>query len=284
MIPNIINPYKYFNKSDLSKYYDNNDIINYPMIISLEKDTKKYNNAEKQLKILGFEPIKLNAIYGKDIKAKKPLLFDRFKDLNEGEIGCLLSHLTAFYIASQHRNQDQYTIIFEDDIKIKIPIEIFKEKISKVISYDKDFIYLGKCCEYCNNILPIDDELYTIYRPLCMHAYMVKNSFAGNIIDYINSYNIINAPIDKLILALSDNDNMMEFHPSIVFQDLSYISNLRTKKEQLYTTHECFDKPLIIENLESDNNMGIDGVGCNIILSISIIIIVLMVLFFIIKK
>ena len=83
MMTTLINPYNY------QEYYNNHNVVNYPFIISLDKDVHKYNNAKQILHNLNLNPIKFNAIYGKELKHTHPDIFVKFDNLNDGEIGVL---------------------------------------------------------------------------------------------------------------------------------------------------------------------------------------------------
>ena len=63
-------------------------------------------------------------------------------------------------------------------------------------------VYLGKCFESCSNMAKIKDDLYYGYNPVCFHSYMIKNSFAKQVVDYINAQSVIDEPIDNLVVKL----------------------------------------------------------------------------------
>jgi len=243
MITSIINPYNY------QEYYNNNELINDPFIITLEKDIEKYDNASHILEKLQLHPMKFNAINGKDLKSSRSDIFDKFKGLNDGEIGCFISHFLIYYLASQHSNPEQYTMIFEDDIGSNIDATLLNNKLKDVIRYNKDLIYLGKCAEFCFMIKPIYDDLYQGYQPLCMHAYMIKNSFAKKVVDDINKLKIIDIPIDQIISKSVSGNSILEYHPSLFYQDPKYPSNLRGTMLQIANELECKDMPNLPKKL-----------------------------------
>jgi len=243
MITSIINPYNY------QEYYNNNEFVNGPFIISLEKDIEKYNNAKQILEKLQLQPIKFDAINGMELKNNRPDIVNKFKYLNDGEIGCFISHFLIYYIASQHPNPDQYTMIFEDDIGTDIDAKTFNNKLNNAIKYNKDLIYLGKCAELCFMTKQVYDDLYTGYQPYCMHAYMIKNSFAKKVVNDVNKLEIINLPIDRIIFNSIKENQILEYHPSLFYQDPKYPSSLRGTILQIANELECRDLPNLPKKL-----------------------------------
>lgn len=243
------------NNLDLSTYYNNNNHINDAFIITLDKDKQRYDQTLKILNNLNLNCIKFPAIYGKTLKLTNPNIYHKFKKINSGEIGCACSHLIIYYIASQHKNQNAYTLIFEDDIILKNDItpDAFNKKITNAISHNPDIVYLGKCFEYCNKIKNINDDLYYGYKPVCFHAYIIKNSFAKNIVNYVDIVKTINKPIDSLVTFLSKPKKTLIFHPSIFNQNLTHPSNLRDIKVQKYNNTEC-KKLEHFENINKTKN------------------------------
>ena len=231
--------------TELFSYYgDRQQTYNHPFIISLETDKHKYANAKTILQQLKFEPIKFTAIYGKDFKIKNPKIFNLFKNLSPNEIGCFLSHIILIYIISKHPDTDKYSIIFEDDIQINPHIDTtqLKNKILSAVKYNANIIYLGKCLEQCYSMQPVENRADIFYgkKPLCLHAYMIKNSFAKKVINYIEAQSIYDIPIDRLILKIPEKKNdIIIFHPSLFRQNIQYDSNLRNKFSQQFTVMEC---------------------------------------------
>ncbi len=232
----------------LLTYYNNTAKYNEPFVVSLEKDSNKYNNTKQLLETLALEPIKIDAIYGKNLDEN---ICDLFTNLSKNEIGCMISHIITIYIISKHKSKEQYSIIFEDDImfnnKINLNDVILKQKLNDAISYNPNLIYLGKCFESCSNIKQIKDDIYYGNKPLCLHAYMIKNSYAKAIINYIFSQNKFMAPIDVVIPQIANNMNIIDFHPSLFYQNPNYTSNLRGKIAQYYNTLDCEDDRLNVK-------------------------------------
>ena len=232
---------KLTNKLDLTEYYNNNEIVSRPFVISLNKDIKRYGETKKLLTNLQLDCIKFPAIYGSSLKKSHNEIYKIFNKLNTGEIGCACSHMVIYYIASQHSNQDAYTLIFEDDIMLNNPLnsEQLQNKMYDAISNDPDIIYLGKCFEYCDQMEKLNDTLYYGYQPVCFHAYIIKNSYCTYLINYINTLTTINKPIDTLITSLTLPKKVLVFHPSLFIQNAEHVSNLRGTVAQRHNTKEC---------------------------------------------
>ena len=76
-----------------------------------------------------------------------------------------------------------------------------------------------------------------------MHAYLIKNSFAKKVVKEINALEKINLPIDVIVLNYISQDDLLEFHPSLFYQDPKYSSNLRSTISQIVNEIECRDLP-----------------------------------------
>lgn len=227
------------NKLDLEEYYRNNySNISSTFIISLDKDHERYRETNNLLEGLDIENIiKFPAVYGQSLKNTNKSIFNTFNKLSAGEIGCFLSHFIIYYIASEHVNENCYTLIFEDDVILNSNNIV--QKINDAIMYNLDMIYLGKCYECCTNLTTIKDDLYYGYNPVCFHSYLIKNSFAREIVNYIGKQSVIDEPIDNFVARLIRKDRLLVFHPSLFIQNVAWESNLREKDKQQFNNIEC---------------------------------------------
>lgn len=242
MISDFINKYQSEKFNNLFDYFENNNKYNYPFIITLEKDQHKYKTTNQILKSLGLNPIKFEGIYGNSLSGSDPYILNSFYNLNNGEIGCFLSHIYIWYIASQHPRQDQYTMIFEDDLWIEPGVltpEILAEKLDRVSEYNSNLIYLGKCVEICEKLKKLEGDIYQGIRPFCFHAYMIKNSYAKYLYDHIITKKTINKPVDKIVFDYTKTGDIVVFHPSLFYQNINYESSLRPKYRQFFNLLEC---------------------------------------------
>lgn len=236
--------------------------FNGPFVISLEKDTHRFEGTKFRLSKLGLDAVRFPAYNPVAQKTKDVypsvynfLLLDDFDASHkETGMGCTLSHLLIYYYISHYRTDNAYTMIFEDDISYyedELNSSVFLGKIEKAISYNKDIIYMGKCYEFCEHITPIEDDLFTAVRPLCLHAYLIKNTFAKQIIDYILRIpHRAMEPVDWLPAKVTDTvecksckyinkkSHFIGYHPSLFEQDTGYESNLRKSSER-GSIYEC---------------------------------------------
>lgn len=93
-------------------------------VINLQSSPERFQYAEQQLLALGIQPIRFNAVYGKDLTLQeidacydKPANKQRFRrSLSLGEIGCYLSHRGIWQLMLAQNIE--MAIVLEDDIDI----------------------------------------------------------------------------------------------------------------------------------------------------------------------
>lgn len=129
-------------------------------IINLEKDIENFNVLQKKLNKIGINPIRFNAIYGKEIKdfSKYDKYISNYSKYfsPRGLVGCALSHYTLLDQIHKNylKNKDtEYTLILEDDaiplIKNKKEIEDIIPRIPK--DSDMLLLYCQGICNYNKN-------------------------------------------------------------------------------------------------------------------------------------
>lgn len=129
-------------------------------VINLERDIENFNLLKKKLNKIGINPIRFNAIYGKEIKdfSKYDKYISNYSKYfsPRGLVGCALSHYTLLdQIYSNYlKNKDtEYTLILEDDaiplIKDKKVIEDIIPRIPK--DCDILLLYCQGICNYNKN-------------------------------------------------------------------------------------------------------------------------------------
>ena len=115
-------------------------------VINLKKDEERMVFMNKQLKELGIEYERLEAINGKEYIENK--LGDEYDEqlaikkygtkLTKGEIGCALSHKRCyqkFLEINKNNPEIKYCLIFEDDVEIN---KYFKEILEKCIRENEE--------------------------------------------------------------------------------------------------------------------------------------------------
>jgi len=121
-------------------------------LINLKKDTLKLQQAMYRLRSVDIEPIRVDAVYGKEKNKEEIKLHstdkifsriydDNFSYMNVGAWGCSYSHLKACQLIAS--DNDDSAIIFEDDIFWLDNSRRTKEVLHKLEELNFDFIPLG---------------------------------------------------------------------------------------------------------------------------------------------
>lgn len=185
--------------------------IKHAFYINLEFRTDRKIHVEEQLKIIGIEANRFNAI-----------------KLPNGALGCSMSHLKCLEIAKE--NNWDHILIVEDDIKFLNP-ELFKEQINKFLNLhsDWDVVLIAG-----NNVPPheiIDDTCVKVAQCQTTTGYIVKSHYYNTLIDNIRNgiTNLIKEPrqhvlyaIDKFWFKLQQKDNWYLITPLTVTQREDY--------------------------------------------------------------
>ena len=140
---------------------------------------------------------RLTAVDGKKIDIKEyisPRAFTEIKgiektgyrtkhyQLTRGAIGCYLSHLMAYEIIAKAQNE--FGLIFEDDVKIDNAFFTKLNKILPTIPNDWDILLLGCHCISCDRRLK---GYYDTQRFFWLHSYIVKKESAGKMVTYLKN-------------------------------------------------------------------------------------------------
>ena len=240
---------------DIATYMNNSDKFGGAFVINMETKPERLIEAGKTLQKVGLDWTRFKAISGaKLLQEKARYNFDMsafFSRLRPGEMGCLLSHLTIINLASQHPNQNNFTMIFEDDIITSTnSIQDTLDRIANIDGRESiDLVYFGKCLECCTRMTHIEDNIWRAVAPSCCHAYAIKNSFAKKLMIDIEECNFgapncdyFNHGIDTILIKYTVNveANTIVVHPSIFMQDiLTTASDLRP--DFLHNYLECQD-------------------------------------------
>lgn len=255
-------------------------------VINLEKDIENFNVLQTKLNKIGINPIRFNAIYGKEIKdfSKYDKYISNYSKYfsPRGLVGCALSHYTLLdQIYSNYlKNKDtEYTLILEDDaiplIKDKKVIEDIIPRIPK--DCDILLLYCQGICNYnkTNNEFIKKSKINILGSTA---SYLVKNSSIPKLLKKkiyfhidLQWYNteIINFYIyHKMLFNVDENEsyniniklrNLFKFINTINFNDKF---NNSTLNELL--SFKIFRIPLL----------GIELSGIEIIIYIIIMIII----------
>jgi len=161
------------------------DDIKHAFYINLEHRTDRKEHVEKELKNLGIQATRFNAI-----------------KMTNGAIGCSMSHLKILEDAK--KNKLDHVLIIEDDIKFLDP-ELFKNQFNKFIELHGNnwdvILFAG------NNMPPyekIDDTCIKVSRCQTTTGYLVNghyiNVLASNV--KMGLTNLLNKPDEKSKFAI----------------------------------------------------------------------------------
>jgi glycosyl transferase family 25 len=185
--------------------------IEHAFYINLETRTDRRQHVETQLQNIGITANRFNAI-----------------KLNNGAIGCSMSHLKCLQIAKE--NNWDHVMIIEDDILFLNP-NVFKNQLNKFLQNHKDFdvvLIAG------NNVPPyqkIDDCCIKVYRCQTTTGYIVQKHYYDTLINNIKEgvKQLIKYPdqhivyaIDKYWFQLQEKDNWFLITPLTVTQREDY--------------------------------------------------------------
>ena len=213
-----------FKKSNRQKRYNNFKLY----VISLKQPNRLININNQQQKIgniieivegVNGDLLDENIMYDPKISINSSF-YDNTQ-IKKREIGCYLSH---YYLYNKIVNDDNYSIIFEDDFDIRTNDLI--QKCNNIIiklkglELDFDIIFLGNHDYQHNHGTLIKDNIYKLGNNEELHGtqgYIVNNKNIHKIIQYTRN---ITKPIDKKIQTLADDKqlNVFSIYPYYVGQ------------------------------------------------------------------
>jgi GR25 family glycosyltransferase involved in LPS biosynthesis len=217
--------------------------IKYCLYINLENRKDRREHIEQELKSIGIHGLRFNAV-----------------KLQNGRIGCSMSHLKCLQIAK--KNNWPYVMICEDDL-----LFLDKEKAVKHMndffkfhSGDKDVWNVMLIAG--NNVPPykkIDDTCIRVSHCQTTTGYIVKNTYYDTLIDNIktgieklmkNPTNAFSYAIDKYWIQLQKRDVWYLLAPIIAVQreDYSDIEQRTTNYEYIM---KDLDKPHLVRNMQN---------------------------------
>ena len=136
--------------------------------ISLERRTDRRKKAHDHFSSLGIDFEFFDAIDGKDIPISKG-------KLNQGEVGCILSHLSIYKKSIEDGIGDY--LILEDDCEFHPDINNLFPIFYKQIPDDWCLFYLGGNHNH-TKIEMIDKNIHRLHRTYTTHCYGVRKGFS----------------------------------------------------------------------------------------------------------
>jgi GR25 family glycosyltransferase involved in LPS biosynthesis len=217
--------------------------IKYCLYINLESRKDRREHIEQELKSIGIHGLRFNAV-----------------KLQNGRIGCSMSHLKCLQIAK--KNNWPYVMICEDDL-------LFLDK-EKAVKHMNDFFKLhygdndiwNVMLIAGNNVPPykkIDNTCIRVSHCQTTTGYIVKNTYYDTLIDNIktgieklmkNPTNAFSYAIDKYWIQLQKRDVWYLLAPIIAIQreDYSDIEQRTTNYEYIM---KDLDKPHLVRNMQN---------------------------------
>jgi GR25 family glycosyltransferase involved in LPS biosynthesis len=196
--------------------------------INSRKRVDRLKNMTKRLSVLEIKADRFEAILGGAVNKSALLLSPTNKTLNNGEIGCYLSHRQIWQIIKE--NNYKRTLILEDDAEFCVDfLEHFKNKIQEVPEFD--MLYFGhwnyddKTESGKKRALKdeVSDGIYKANRCWLTHAYAVD----VKCVDYLlKETEIIYSCIDNVLADKQEPLDVYAFYPNLIKQD-STKSSLR---------------------------------------------------------
>lgn len=254
-LTNLIAKEEALSGEEIADFMANEDKFGGSFVINMKTKPERLVEASRTLQKVGRNFTKFGAISGAKLLQQEPQdgvdLESKFSILRPGELGCLLSHLSLINLASMHPNEDNFTLIFEDDIVTSsTSIQDTLERVAKIDANEGvDIVYLGKCLECCSKMTRLDDNVWRAVAPSCCHAYAIKNGFAKRVISDLETCqtgapncDYFNRGIDSILgdYIINKESNGIVIHPAIFMQDvLTTSSDLRP--EFLHNYLECRD-------------------------------------------
>lgn len=190
---------------------DNIKDIKHIFYINLESRKDRKEQFENQMKNLGLNAVRFNAIKN-----------------NYGAIGCSLSHLTLLKYAKE-KNLD-HILIMEDDIMFMNP-NLFVNNINNFLKNHKDFDVLLIAGNNMGDYSVIDENCVKITKCQTTTGYLVKNHYFDKLINnyeestnnLINNIKLINIyAIDQYWQKLQMVDKWYLLTPLTVTQRPDY--------------------------------------------------------------
>jgi len=125
--------------------------------------------------------------------------------LTPGGVGCYLSHLNAYKLISESKND--YGLIFEDDVSIP---KNFYEKFNNILKdvpNDWDILLLSCHCIKCKR-----QEIYSdVNKFIWLHCYLVRKESAKKLVDYL-SRKYIEQQIDSELSDIAMKEDWLKIY------------------------------------------------------------------------
>lgn len=299
----LINNTEALNKQQIETFYSTKSKFANAFVINMADRKERFENAKNTLDKVGIEFERFIAINGKRLNEVDPSWSSQFPLLRPGELGCLLSHLCILSLASDHENQNSFTLIFEDDIVTSMntrqSIDNLMADLELLDSVEPiDIVYLGKCLESCGKMVNIKDNIFRAVAPSCAHALAIKNSYAKYVLEMMDNCDksvidreYFNRGIDSILgdFIINGMCNGIVIHPALFFQDVLNIkSDLLLEQminyQECNDTNPCGEQSHVLDSAGNGKYTEKNTKRDRIVIWILIVVIVLMIISFLIYE
>ena len=161
----------------------------------------------------------------------------RHHRLTQLELACWASHMQLWtHIALTSTSNDSWTLIFEDDVDVEMPMVEIVESFPKEVWARAEMIYLGYCGNPRGELVFKGREPYRIHRalhPSCTHAYAIRSATARKLLNLLSSPQ---QPIDAEIVRLNDEKKLLIYsiHPAVAIQNLRSRSSINLDADHIH--------------------------------------------------
>jgi len=214
----------FFQKNEL---FDSDPFDTY--VINLRKRYDRKIDMIKKLKLVGIEPVFIEAINGKTLDRKqlikKNILHEspEIRKMFLGELGCFMSHVEGWKQIAE--SDKDYGLILEDDVTIA---KDFKKKCIEYISKlpkDWELFYVGRNCfrffeNSCYKGKPFDDNLFIPeYIGYGTYSYFMTKKCAQKLLKIVYPFS---APVDVYLHDLHQEKKVKTYTLQKV---IAYVKN-----------------------------------------------------------
>ena len=136
------------------------------------------------------------------------------KAVNDGELACTISHLSALSIFLESGKES--VLIFEDDLKQEGKASLPSKFTATMqnVPEDWEFINFGRCWDACENDVEVAPGVVVPTHPMCSHAYSVSRTGAEKIMKACGSPVSLEHTFDACFADLVETKSLISYAPS----------------------------------------------------------------------
>ena len=124
--------------------------------------------------------------------------------MSNGEIGCILSHVSVWRYLVKEKNIDKIMVLEDDAVLISNDIYDRINDIWRNVPNDWDIILIGFWLHKGNNAKKINQYIYKVKDFVLLHSYIINKKGAEKLLSLLP----VNMPLDSWIAFHSDKVNI----------------------------------------------------------------------------